>query len=227
MCIDYATRIYTGFSLEGDSFSLTSKPGFDYSIGLEYPLAKEIGLSDKIPLLDFDVGLDLINVPFVPSTMTEYTRIKGRIGKDKPIKLINKDDDEDDDGFLSSDEIEKREKYILVSRPFKMLARADWRPLLGSNFFTITPVIGFCHNALYRQPFSLEAGLNACLNFGGLFLLKAGLNYTDRLFVNSLNLAINGKILEFDIGIDLRAQNFAQLWTGVGFGLNFGFKLGW
>jgi hypothetical protein len=223
--IDYDVRIYTGFSWEDENFSLTSNPGVDYTIGVEYPFSKEKGLSDKIPLLDFDVGLDLINVPFIPSTMISYMQVKGRIGKEK-ITIFG-DNDEDDEGFFSSDEIDTKEKYLLVSRPFKMLVHADWRPLFKSKFLTITPVIGFCYSKIYSDPFSLEAGLNACLNFGNIFLLKAGLSYTDRIFVNSFGIVLNSKALEIDIGADLRAQNFDQLWTGVGLGLNFGFKIGW
>lgn len=228
MCIDYAMQIYTGYLLEDNKFSITSTPGLDFSIGLEYPFAKEIGLTDAFSILDFDLGLDLISIPFFPSTMTDYMHIKGRIGKDKPIKLINKDDD-DDESLISSDEIVmiRGKKYIQVYRPFKMIARADWHPLFGKKFLTVTPIIGFCYNEFYYEPFFLEAGLNACLNFADFFLLKAGFNYTDRMFVNSFGFAFNTKNLEVDIGFDLRAYDMEQLWKGAGFGINFGLKFGW
>jgi len=226
ICIDYAARLYTGYLFEDNKFSLTSNPGLDFTVGFEYPLAKGIGLTDTMPFLDFDVSLDLINIPFIQATMTNYKKIKGRVGGDKPIKIINKDDD-DDDGLLSSDEIVDEKKIIQINRPFKMIARADWRPLGGNKFLTITPVIGFCHNDLYYKPFSLEAGLNACLNFGNLFLIKAGLSYEDRVFVNSLGLAISFRAFELDIGVDLRSQEFAQVWRGAGLGVNLGLKFGW
>jgi len=226
MCIDYATRIYMGYSLEDKKLSLSSTPGLDFTVGFEYPLAKGIGLTDTLPILDFDIGLDLLNIPFIPSTMSNYKQIKGRIGKDEPIKLINKD--EDDDGSLfSSDGVVNEEKIIQINRPFKMIVRADWRPLLGKRFLTITPVIGFCHNELYYNPFSLEAGLYACFNISDIFLIKAGYNYTDRMFVNSLDFAIKIKASEIDIGFNLRSREAAQVWSGSGFGVNFGFKFGW
>jgi len=225
MNIDYASRVYVGYSLE-NNFSITSNPGLDFTVGLEYPLAKEIGLTKILPILDFDVALDFINIPFIPSTLTDYMQVKGQVGKDTPIKLINKDDD-DDSGLFSSDEIVKGDKVVKVSRPFRMLARADWRPLIGSKFLTITPVIGFCYSGFYYQPFSFEGGLNACLNFGNIFLLKGGLNYTDRMFINNLAVVLNSKVFEFDIGLDLRSQEISHLWRGAGLGLSFGIKFGW
>jgi len=227
MCIDYSTRIYTGYSLEDKKLSLTSNMGLDFTVGFEYPIAKEIGLTDTLPFLDFDISLDLINIPFIPSTMTDYMQVKGRIGKDNPIKLINKDDEDDDESLFSSDGIVKGEKVVQVYRPFKMIVRADWRPLFGSKLLTVTPVIGFCNNELYYDPFSLEVGLYAGLNIGGIFLIKAGYNYTDRMFVNSLGFAFIIKTCEIDIGFDLRSQKAAQVWSGSGFGVNFGLKFGW
>jgi len=226
MNIDYASRVYIGYSLD-NNFSITSNPGLDFTIGMEYPLAKEIGLTDKLPILDFDVALDFINIPFIMSTLTDYIQVKGRVGEDTPIKLINKDDDDDDSGLFSSDGVVKGTKVVQVSRPFKMLTRADWRPLSGNKFLTITPVIGFCYSEFYYQPFSFEGGLNASLNLGSIFVLKGGLNYTDRMFVNNLGVVINSKIFEFDIGLDLRSQEISQLWKGTGFGLSFGLKFGW
>jgi len=229
ICIDYAARVYTGYSLEDNKISLTSNPGLDFTVGLEYPLAKGIGLTDAAPFLDFDIGLDLINIPFIPSTMKDYKKVKGRVGKDEPIKLFNKDDDDEDDdgGLLSSDEIVSEKKIIQVSRPFKMILRADWRPFNGKKFLTITPVIGFYYNDLYYKPFSLETGLNACLNFGDLFLIKTGFNYTDRLFINNIGLTLNFRAFELDIGADFRAHKISQIWKGTGLGVNFGLKFGW
>lgn len=237
MNIDYATRIYTAFPLENfsfDNFSLenisnfmpSSKPGFDVSIGLEYPFAKEIGLSRILPFLDFDIGIDLINVSIVPSTMTDYVQIKGRVGRgDRPIALFS--DDEEDDSLFSLDEIVYGKENIEISRPFKMLGRIDWRPLFGNKVLTITPVVGFSHNELYDDPFSWEAGLNACLNFGNMFLIKAGVNYTDRMFVNSLGFVLNFRIFEINLGADIRGEDFDQSWSGAGLGVNFGLKFGW
>jgi hypothetical protein len=228
MYVDYDMRLYTGIPMDSGSTSLTSKPGLDFSIGAVYPLAKELGLDRKYPLLNFDVGVDFINVPLVASKITDYKQIKGRVGKDEPIKFIS--DDDDDDSFLSSfeptDESVTGRDEIQVYRPFKMIVHVDWRPL-GAKLLTVTPVIGFCYNNLYYEPFSLEMGINGCLNLVNFFIVNVGFNYTDRMYINSIGLAFNLRAFEFDIGADLRSQTLAQSWTGGGFGVNVGFKFGW
>jgi len=228
--IDYAARIYTPFSLEdynNDRFELNAKPGLDFSVGLEYQFAREIGLAKVLPFLDFDIGVNFINIPFLPSSISDYVEIKGRVGKDKPIKLINKDEEDDEDSFFTTDDIVYGKEELKINRPFRVIARLDWRPLFGIKFLTITPVFGFCHNDLYANPFSFEGGLNACLNLGNFLLVKAGVNYTDRMFVNSVALALNLRLIQIDIGADVRSQDFDQSFKGAGLGVNFGLKLGW
>ena len=233
MCIDYDILLYTGFPLDsGAGFSLTSKPGVDFSIGAEYQLAKELGLSKILPFLDFDVSVNFIHVPLIASRIKDYTQMTGRFGDDKnPITLIGGDDNQDGSDFFSSfeppGEPVKGTKEVDVYRPFKMITRLDWRPLFGARLLTVSPVFGFCVNNLYNDPFSWELGLNACLNLANFFMVKVGLNYTDRMYINSLGIALNLRAFELDLGADIRSQDPAQSWTGGGLGINFGLKFGW
>jgi hypothetical protein len=227
MCIDYGVRLYTGFPMDDSDFNLTAKPGLDFSVGVEYPLAKETGLSKILPFMDFDISLHLINVPFIQSSISDYTEITGRVGGDKPITLLNNDEDGSD--FFSSTETSSNtgSEETKVSRPFKLITRLDWRPLFGAKLLTISPVFGFCINNLYSEPFSIEWGINGCLNLANFFLVKAGINYMDRMWVNSIGIAFNIRAFELDIGVDIRSQEFIQSWTGNGLGVNFGLKFGW
>jgi len=211
--VDYDMRLYTGSSLEGNIFDITAKPGFDINIGIEYPLAKQI-----------DIGIDVINIPIIASKVTDYTRIKGRVGSDQPITFFGNNSES---FFNTTSETEKGKEEIDLNRPLKLIAHLDWRPVLGTKLLTITPVFGINLNKLYHDPFSFEGGLNASLNLANLFILKAGVNYTDRMFVNSISIALNFRAIELDIGADIRAQDFVQSWTGSGLGVNFGLKFGW
>jgi hypothetical protein len=229
--INYDVRLYTPLSMEDfnntGNFDLTATPGFDFSIGLEYPLSRAIGISNILPFLDIDIGVDFINIPIIASTMNNYMRIVGSIGSENPTNIMD-----DLDNFLSSfndldPEMIDGTETITIERPFKMLAWANWRPLLGSNLLTLTPVVGFAINPLYVEPFSFEMGINARLSLINILVATAGVNYTDRMWVNSLDLALNLRAIELNLGIDLRSQAFIGSWTAAGVGVNLGLKLGW
>jgi len=225
--IGYEMNIFTAFPT-GDSagFKLTARPGVDLRVGVEYPLSEALGISNKIFFLDFDVGLDIINIPLVPSVMRNYMKKDGSIGSDKPVNFFG-DDGMDTDSFFSTDgDTKYGEKKQTVLRPFEMFVWANWRPL-GIRLLTVIPTFGFEINPFYIEPFSLEAGVKARLNFFKFFIATAGIGYYDRLWKNSIDLALNFRAFEFNIGADLRSQKFTKSWSGGGFGLNVGFKFGW
>jgi len=231
MWVGYNLQVFTGIPMEnfGDEFSLTTKPGFDFSVGVEYPLAKELGISKKIPFLEFDVGLDLINVPLAPSKMYDLLQMNDLHGSKAPVNL---NDDDFFDEFISSlggsgNEPVYTESELKVYRPFKMLIHAKWRPLYGSKMLTVMPVFGFCINDLYTEKFSIEAGLNTTFNLANCFISTLGFNYKDRMHVYSLDFAFNFRAFELDIGADIRSQDIKKAWTGAGFGVRCGFKFGW
>jgi hypothetical protein len=224
--IGYEMSVFTAFST-GDSagFNLTTRPGVDLSIGAEYPLSDALGISNKIFFLDFDLGLDLINIPLLPSAMHNYMKIDGSIGSDEPINFFG-DDGLDMDSFFSTDNDTKYgEKEQTVLRPFKMFAWANWRPL-GIRLFTVTPTFGFAVDPLYIKPFSLEGGIKARLDLFNFFIAAAGIGYYDRLWKNSIDLAFNLRVFELNIGADLRSQKFTKSLSGGGFGLSIGLKFG-
>jgi hypothetical protein len=220
----YDVNVYSAFSLENYS-GLTASPGGDIQLGVEYPLSMALGLSDKLSFLDFDIGLDIINIPILPSSMRDYMIISGNIGDDKPFVFGN-DMNNMDNLFTFNSETKYGKGERKVRRPFKTLVWANWRPF-GIRLITITPEIGFAINPLYIKPFSMEAGLKARLDISNLFITTFGMGYHDRLWKNSLDLAFNFRAFELDIGADLRSQKFAKSWTGSGLGVNVGLKFGW
>jgi hypothetical protein len=219
--LGYDVNLYTAFPMEDSAaFDLTARPGVDISVGVEYPLSEALGLNRKLPFLDFRVGIDLINVPLVSSTMNDYMRIFGRVGSGDTIKF----NEDMDDFFDVNDDTEYGKKSKKVTRPFKMLAWADWRPL--GSLLTLTPEAGFAINPIYSSTFSMEAGIKGCLNLASIFYVTAGIGYHDRLWINSLDFALNLKVFQLNIGADLRAPSLAKSWKGSGFGANVGLKFG-
>jgi hypothetical protein len=221
--IDYKIRVYTAFPLE-DTFSLTVFPGLDSHIGAEYPLSEVLGLKQKHALLDFDVGLDLINLPLIPAFVKDYMEISGRLGSgDKPMDFLK----DGMSGFsYNSEDTIYGTQLKAVFRPFKIVSWANWRPFETApvNFF---PSFGFALSPFYSQSFSLEAGVKARLDLRNMFIASLGIGYHDRLWKNELDLVLNLRAFELDIGLELQSASFTKSWTGAGFGVEFGMKFGW
>jgi len=222
--LTYDINAYSAFSLKNYN-GVTSSPGVDFQLGVEYPLSSALGLRDKFIILDFDLGLDIINIPLLSSFMYDYMKISGYIGSDKPF-IFGSDMGNMEDIFAFNIDTKYGEGEQKVRRPFKMLTWVNWRPF-GIRLFTVTPEIGFAINPLYNKVFSMEAGLKTRLDISNLFIATFGMGYYDRLWKNSLDLALNLRAFGLDIGVDLRSQEYLESWTGSGLGVNLGLKFGW
>ncbi|MDR0465298.1 MAG: hypothetical protein LBG94_09350 [Treponema sp.] len=220
----YNLRVYTPISLEeGGLQDITAFPGYDINFGFEYPLGTALGLTEKIKFLDFKIGADLYNIPIYPAHLNNYMEMSGRIGSEETMDIFN-------DGFgdifdNAASETNYGDQNVGVHRPFKMLAWADWRPFGPAVNFI--PAVGFSINPFYTKPFSMEYGLKTRLNLGNVFMATAGVGYYDRLWKNSLDLALNFRFMEINLGVDMRSADFLKSWQGSGLGVNFGLKFGW
>ena len=221
--LDYDVLIYSAFPMDGD-FEITALPGFDLYFGVEYPLSEVLGLKEISTLLDFKVGLDFYNVPLIPATMSDYMQVKGKVGGPDPVDFF--DDAMDMENFLSMDEIMYGKGELTVYRPFKMLLWAEWRPF-DFGLLTFIPILGFSINELYNEPASFEGGVKARLDLSNIFLATLGIGYYDRLWMNSLDLSLNLRAFQLDLGVNMQAPELAKSWSGGGIGLNFGLKFGW
>jgi hypothetical protein len=261
--IELDMRVYTPFPMSDDyDFKdiknifgtikdtikdISARPGVDVSVGAEYPLSEVLGLNKKIDFLDFDVGIDFINIPVYPAVMEDYIQMIVNLGNgDEPIKIF------DDDMFSDDFEQIDMKKYfdyskgdpqkdkINVFRPFKTLISANWRPFgsplkadsneinkLKREWLTFTPILGFSINPLYYQPVSFEGGIKTRLSLVNFFIAALNIGYYDRLWKNSLDLAINFRIMEIDFGASMQSADFLKSWSGGGFGASFGLKFGW
>jgi len=219
----YNLRVYTPFSLEDGNFlDITATPGVDINLGIEYPLSEALGITGKLRFLDFKIGADLYNLPLLPAQLNNYMEMRGRIGSDEPINIFS-------DGFgnlfdESAGEINYGDQNVGISRPLKMLAWADWRPF--GQVLHFIPTVGFTINPFYNDPLSMEYGLKTRLNIGNVFIATAGVGYYDRLWKNSIDVALNFKFMELNLGIDMRSADFIKSWQGSGFGMNVGMKFG-
>jgi hypothetical protein len=247
-------QVYTAFPMDDDFDitdiidkidKITARPGLDISIGVEYPLSEALDLIKKYDFLDFDVGVDFINIPVYPSYMEDYMRTIMNIGSDQPIDFFNgmfgEDSEEIDmDNFYNYEFKDYGKEKRNVFRPFKVLISANWRPFdkpsladsdeplkIKREWLTFIPTIGFAINPLYFQPVSFEGGIKTRLNIVNFFIATLGIGYHDRFWKNSLDFALNFRIMEIDFGINMQSTRFSKSWTGGGFGAVFGLKFGW
>ncbi|MCL2214848.1 MAG: hypothetical protein FWC06_06515 [Treponema sp.] len=220
----YNMRVFTPASMEDGSLSgITAAPGIDLNLGIEFPFSDAIGLSRKVKFLDFKIGLDLYNLPLFPAQLNDYMEVFGRIGSDDPINILG--DGLGDLMDYVSGGTEYGSQNIGVFRPFKLLTWADWQPF--GPAFSLIPTVGFTYNPLYSRQLSLEYGLKTSLNLGNVFIATVGVGYYDRLWKNSLDLAINMRLMEINLGFDMRSADFIKKWQESGFGMNVGLKFGW
>jgi len=231
--LNYDIMAYTPFPLNGEGFSLSAlsaKPGADISLGFEYPISRAIGLYNKKPFLDFDIGVDIKQIPIVPSSMSDYMRVSGRIANDDPVTIednfdaIGKFIDDLGSNIYNS---ENGNETLRITRPFKTMLWTAWRPIGGKRILTLNFSVGFEINKMYDKLFSMEGGFGAKFNFGNIFMIAAAVNYTDRMWVNSLDLTFNFRVIQLDLGVNMRSQDFIQSWKGAGVGARVGMKIGW
>ncbi|MDR2966313.1 MAG: hypothetical protein LBU88_11150 [Treponema sp.] len=213
--------LYTPFNYDtysGGIQGLTSMMGMDISASVEYPLSRELGLQNIHSILNFDVGAGFTALPFIPGTMKNGLNITANASVDASdvMNITNHI-------FFDSQSFTKDKS---IYRPFIMHFWANWKPL-GTELITVTPLIGFAVNTLYAEPGSIEGGITGHLNLNNLFHVRLGINYLDRMWINSMHLALNLRLIEFNLGLSLRSQDFAKSWEGGGLGFTLGAKIGW
>ena len=220
----YNLRVYTPFSLESGNWqSLSAIPGVDINLGVEFPISDVLGLTNKLKILNFKIGADFYNVPVLSAQLNNFMEVRGRVGSDEPINIL-------DDGLGGIlDNVEGETNYgnqtVGVYRPFKMQAWADWQPF--GKFLHLIPTVGFAVSPYYTESFLLEGGLKTRLDLGNVFIATLGVGYYDRLWMNSVDLALNFRFMEINLGLDMRSYDLINVLQGGGYGVNFGLKFGW
>lgn len=200
--------------------------GYDFGLSVEYPWN-----------YDLDVGVNIVNIPipFATAKLHYYSQLAGSAYIDtNKIDLSELgDENQNPKDVLKkvwNEEHETIYDYDLdgkkIYRPFSMLFYLNYRPF-DSRILSLIPSLGFSLNWLYNKVFSFEGGLSARFDFANIFIPVLGINYNDRKWKNSIDLAFNFRVIEFDFGLSMQSQDFMKSFKGFGLGVNFGIKLGW
>lgn len=232
-------RVYTAVSLAGnvdsvmqdfrDNFwyMLRKNAGYDFELGVEYPL------SDAL-----DIGIDIVNipVPYASARLYHYLQVSGEAYVDTsylniadlldkkgfPEEAYNYDPDNVNDIAKTAYHSGGRE----IRRPLTMLFYGNLHPG-ESEILSFIPSLGFSVNRMYARPGAVEGGLSARVDLANMFITTLGINYNDRKWRNSIDLALNFRAVEFDIGLSLQSTSFRKSWRSAGMGINAGIKMGW
>jgi len=244
LSVDYDMRVYTPISLEGilgggaltDVLTmdtvwqiLNNNLGFDLSLALEYPLYHWL-----------DIGADIVNlpIPFAAPRLNHYTQLRDSLYVDSSkidlADIIPTKEGEEikipDDAYHLPGSFQPEYGYDsggkALYRPFKMLFYANYRPF-DSAILTLMPSLGFSISRLYASIGSIEGGVSARLDLGNIFIATLGMNYTDRKWKHSLDLVLNFRAIELDVGVSLQSPGFLKSFQASGLGVNVGVKLGW
>jgi len=208
--LKYQILVYTAFDTNKDKLKLTASPGVDFHLGAEYQLPEKPNML---------VGLDIINLPLIPSSMKHFMKMTGQIGDGIPLTYENIADMVFD---IEDPVYGNKKRYIL--RPFKLLTWLEWEPYEEVPFI-LTPTLGFALNPLFHNYFSLEIGVKALYNLNNIFKPSLSIGYHDRLWKNNLDMALIINYFEFNFGLDMYAHNFLKSFQGYGLGINIGFKI--
>jgi len=231
----YDLRIFSAFNLDdlfgdgdGDPLSAAqsiaaSNFGYDISLGIEYPLLRQLTL-----------GVDFSNIPlpFLGATVNHYARFRGNVFFD--TSYIDLGDLIDGARLPDGAHGFSTEDFVFgmlpngrrIRRPFAMLLHANYRPFGGRQIVALLPSFGFSINRLYARIAGLEGGLSARLNLGNVLVTTVGINYNDRRWQNSIAWAFNLRLFEIDLGLSSQSPDFVQSFRGAGIGATFGFKMG-
>ena len=238
--VEYDMRIYSAVEFPTGSDGNTDLGAFEFAVNdiwrvLNNNLGYDLGFGLEYPLYSWlDVGVDIVNfpIPFLPAQLDYYLGFKDEMVIDTSAldlgALISGDEEFDLDDIYTPFAFNSPEPgYALKKfrRPFKMLFYGDYRPF-DRHIISLHPSLGFSVSRLYPKKGAVEGGLNASLDLGNIFVTTFGIKYNDRKWINSVDLILNFKILELDIGLSMQSPKFKKSWQGAGVGVNFGLKLG-
>jgi hypothetical protein len=193
--------------------------------GLDFSLDAEYALNPR-----WDLGGSVRSIPLYPSTLRYGISCRMDYSMDplgdKDINdLINGEGIELDD-FEPEDPVVHDDLAFRVFRPLRFDFYANFKPL-STKLIVLRPNIGFSALTVYGYDKAcFNAGLEAQLNLKRVFSLSLATGYREKVWRHGLNLMLNLRVLELDLGVSLQSQDFAGSFRIQGAGAHAGVRLG-
>ena len=238
----YKIDVYSPAKIENSDFSkvpdylstnywqiLRENLGYDLGLGLEYSLNSRLSM-----------GADFFNIPFYTAKLYDYLKFHGEAFVDSSFININDVLDQLGDYEVPEDAYGYPEEYFekdykisslgnkdgkKIFRPFKMIFHGYLQPF-KKPILVFVPSLGFSVSRIFVKKAAMEGGITGILNLRNIFIIKGGINYNDRLWINSIDFILNIRALELNFGISSQSQQFKKSFNYSGLGVNVGVKLG-
>ena len=92
---------------------------------------------------------------------------------------------------------------------------------------SVKPRLGFSINPVFASMASVEAGVKVSCDLKNIFIATLGFGYEDQMWKNGIDLSLNLRAFQLDLGIAMHSQSFLKSWQAAGVGVNVGLKFGW
>jgi hypothetical protein len=202
------------FTIDMDSLNpagIFASGGFDLSVDAEYAL---------FPFLN--LGASISNIPLVAGELRNVNRYTLDqfyldIGLNKGLDLPTP-------SFTSvSEACEKK-----VRRPLRFDAYAQYRPLSSNrDLLVLRGNVGFTAD-ITEQTQYFNAGLEIQSHLlRNMLFISLATGYTESIWKHRVNLALNFRALELDLGAAFRSQDFVNSFQASGVDVVLGVRLGW
>ncbi len=188
--------------------------GFDLSLEVERRVLRtlDVGVFTRIPIVPGRLGYKMT------AYMYAYYVENGL------LNYLSETEEHDSDNGI--EDIVYSTASYKVHRPFRLGAEAAWRPF--GKWMTFRPELALA----VRNPYSSdmvvypEYNLGAELSLFNILGLTAATGYQNRVFVQSLCLMLNARVVELDIGASLRGADFTRSFNLSGAGAFAAVKIG-
>lgn len=188
--------------------------GIDLSLAIEKPLFNSL-----------DVGV-FTRIPIVPGTLKHKMTANVYAYYTENNLLGYLDETEESEHDHGVDDIVYTSGSYKAHRPFRLGAEAAWRPF--GNLLTFRPEVAVAARNPYSQDMQIyaEYSFGAELSLFNIIGINASTAYQNQVFVQSLGLMLNIRLLEIDAGASLRGADFANSFNYTGFGAFISVKAG-
>jgi hypothetical protein len=211
---DGAMHLYSAWDLDSGDVNPFSSPGLDLTLEALYALW---------PVLD--TGLSISHIPLVPSTLkhrmsVDVSGLDMYVDTTDPSSLL-KFNMPDFSSMITEGASENEQVLRPVRFDFYALVKPFKSPVL-----IIRPNLGATANIAISGTALFNWGLKVQYNAPKIFSAFIGTGLTESVWAQRIGASFDFRIFELSLSAALAGMDFAESWSGKGFGAAIGFKMG-